>query len=245
MIASQDLIKFLKTKMIDMPLLQHGVINSLLEFESPCVVQAKIHIDTDLRVGSFTGIYGGRLRHTEVGRYCSIADGLQTGWDEHPIDRLTSSMIGYVPNVHGWGEAFGVDMDHFRKHAAPFKPRHGMTEIGNDVWIGHGVFIKSGVKIGHGCVVAAGSVVLKDVPPYHIVGGVPARTIRLRHNEKIIERCLKLQWWMYNILQMLVEYISNASQFLDVLEEQINNGVSQFKSPYVFSSNTYTEEKIL
>jgi acetyltransferase-like isoleucine patch superfamily enzyme len=71
----------------------------------------------------------------------------------------------------------------------------GDVIIGNDVWIGFGCTILSGVKIGDGAVVAARSVVTKDVPPYAIVGGVPAKVIKYRFNEDIIEKLLKLKWW--------------------------------------------------
>ena len=68
-------------------------------------------------------------------------------------------------------------------------------EIGNDVWIGDNVFIKSGVKIGDGAVVGAGAVVTKDVPPYAVVVGVPARVIKYRFDEKTIAELLELKWW--------------------------------------------------
>lgn len=68
-------------------------------------------------------------------------------------------------------------------------------EIGNDVWIGDSVLILDGVKIGDGAVLAAGAVVTADVPPYAIVGGVPAKVIRYRFNEDEIEHLIKLKWW--------------------------------------------------
>jgi serine acetyltransferase len=71
------------------------------------------------------------------------------------------------------------------------KPIH----IGHDVWIGARVFIRDGVKIGNGAVVAAGSVVVKDVPDYAIVGGVPAKIIRYRFSEEMIAELLNLKWW--------------------------------------------------
>ena len=69
------------------------------------------------------------------------------------------------------------------------------TVLGNDVWIGSHVLIKGGVKVGHGAVIGAGAVVVNDVPPYAIVGGVPAKIIRYRFSAEIIENLLKLEWW--------------------------------------------------
>ena len=69
------------------------------------------------------------------------------------------------------------------------------TRIGHDVWLGHSVHVRSGVEIGHGAVIAMGSVVTKDVPPYTIVGGNPARVLRMRFSEKIISGLLATEWW--------------------------------------------------
>lgn len=71
-------------------------------------------------------------------------------------------------------------------------------EIGNDVWIGDNVTIKNGVKIGDGAVIGACALVTKDIPPYAIVGGVPAKIIKYRFEEKIINELLELKWWNFN-----------------------------------------------
>lgn len=70
--------------------------------------------------------------------------------------------------------------------------------IGNDVWVGSHVLVKGGVHIGNGACVAAGAVVVKDVPPYAIVGGVPAKVIRYRFSPEIIQRLLELKWWNWD-----------------------------------------------
>ncbi len=118
-----------------------------------------------------------------VGKYCSIASGVVvlTG-GEHRVDWVTT----YPFNVL-WPRVAG----HIQGHPKT----KGNVIIGNDVWIGMDAFILSGVKIGDGAVVGAKSVVAKDVPPYAIVGGNPAKIIRYRFDPETIDRLLSIAWW--------------------------------------------------
>ncbi len=86
----------------------------------------------------------------------------------------------------------GTDFCRTRLHPYVWRVR---TTIGNDVWIGENVQIKGGVSIGHGAVIGMGSVVTRDVAPYEIVGGNPARLIRMRFSPEIVEALLKMAWW--------------------------------------------------
>lgn len=79
------------------------------------------------------------------------------------------------------------------------KDRFGKIKIGNDVWIGEGAFIRRGVKIGDGAIIASHSVVSKDVAPYSIVGGVPAKHIKFRFEDNIIEQLIEIKWWDYGL----------------------------------------------
>ena len=78
--------------------------------------------------------------------------------------------------------------------------------IGNDVWIGSNVTILGGITIGHGAIVATGAVVTKDVPPYSVVGGVPAKVIRYRFSEEKIQELLDEKWWEWNDEKIKTEY---------------------------------------
>lgn len=118
---------------------------------------------------------------TTIGKYTSIAANVTIGPGEHPIDTLSSSPYFYsLPGLK--------QIDKPRTYCPP-------CEIGNDVWIGDKAFVRAGVKIGDGAVIGAHSLVLKDVPPYAVCGGVPARIIKYRFPKDIIEKLIKYKWW--------------------------------------------------
>jgi acetyltransferase-like isoleucine patch superfamily enzyme len=199
--------------------------------EAPVVIQAQIAPHNLIQIGAFTGVYGGRIGHSRIGRYCSIAPGVDIASDQHPVNWLSSSMLQYVNNVHGWGawlqgqgETYCPPSKHFESNAT--------VEIGNDVWIGQGVFVKSGVKIGDGAVVGARSVVIDDVPPYSIVVGAPARVKRYRFDDATIARMLDLQWWKYNIAAIRGIDFSNVNAALDRIAESVSAGeLAPFNPP--------------
>ena len=119
-----------------------------------------------------------------IGAFCSIADNVEIFiGGNHRTDWVTTYPFGHIHK-----EAFPW---HGRGHPAT----KGNVVIGNDVWIGSGATIFSGVTIGDGAVISAKSVVVKDVPPYSIVGGNPAKVVKLRFTEDQIIRLLKNPWW--------------------------------------------------
>ncbi len=120
-----------------------------------------------------------------IGRYCSIADGVELLLGGiHHMDYVTTYPFGLLPGI--WPEA----VDH------PYvQVSKGDLTIGHDVWLASHCMVMSGVTIGHGAIVAARSVVTKDVPPYAVVGGNPARLIRRRFDDRTIERLLASRWW--------------------------------------------------
>lgn len=122
-----------------------------------------------------------------IGKFCSIASG--TKFIMGPANHRISSVSTYPFAVFGgaWEEAAPPHMAQL-----PFK---GDTVIGNDVWIGRESVIMPGVKIGDGAIIAAGSVVAKDVEPYHVVGGNPARFLKKRFDDELIALLLEWKWW--------------------------------------------------
>lgn len=140
---------------------------------------------------SFCG-YDCTLIDCKIGAFCSIANKVTLGGSRHPLEYVSTSP---------------VFLDHkdsvktkYAHHHYEWRPR---TVIGNDVWIGENVLVKGGVTIGDGAAVGMGSVVTKDVPPYAIVAGNPAKLVRMRFEPKVVNGLLKMQWWNYSDEELL------------------------------------------
>lgn len=108
--------------------------------------------------------------------------------------------------------------------------------IENDVWVGKDVLLKPGITLHNGCVIGKRSVVTKDVPPYAIVAGNPARIVRYRFCPSVIERLLKLQWWQYHFASFSgIDLDMNIEKYLDILESRIQkNEIQPFIARKVF-----------
>ena len=128
---------------------------------------------------------------TRIGAFCSIGSSCSIGGGVHPTDRVSTSPVFY-DSSNCFKEKNHISADS-RK---PFK--QPQTIIGNDVWIGENVFVSAGVNIGDGAVIGAHAVITKDVPPYAIVAGVPAKILRYRFDEATIKELMATQWWEWS-----------------------------------------------
>lgn len=154
--------------------------------------------NVSMRRYSYAG-YGCRINNCDIGSFCSIAENVAIGFGEHRLDYVSTS-----PIFHEGSNILGRN---FSSHPRATESR---TQIGNDVWIGLNVVILAGVVIGDGAVIGAGSIVTKDVPPYAIWAGTPARQIRKRFDEKMIQALCELRWWDWP-----EEKIENLGRFFD------------------------------
>lgn len=146
----------------------------------------------------------------DIGRFCSIASDVKVARGTHPIEEpyaTTSPMFFSLRKQTGTT---------FAKRQL-FEEMHAPTTIGNDCWIGQGVFIVGGTTIGDGAVVLAGAVVTKDIPPYAIVGGVPAKIIRYRYDDETINFLLEKRWW-----NMPINWLKENSELLCDIEKLKN-----------------------
>jgi len=124
-----------------------------------------------------------------IGKFCMIASDVK--FIMNGANHLTESLTAYPFSIfgNGWEDAM-----HGKRY-----PQKGNINIGNDVWIGYNVTIMAGVTVGDGAIIATNSTVIKDVEPYTIVGGNPAKGIRKRFSADTIEKLLKIQWWNWDI----------------------------------------------
>ncbi len=142
----------------------------------------------DVTVGDYSYFERhGEAIYADIGKFCSIAANCRINALEHPLERPTQHKICYRPNEYF--RYLGVDQE-FRARRAGKRVR-----IGHDVWIGHGAVLMPGVSIGNGAAVGASAVVTRDVAPYTIVAGAPARPLRHRFDEATATRLERLCWW--------------------------------------------------
>ena len=180
-------------------------------FERPSRAEAdSTATATSMGRSSYCG-YPCTLIRCRIGPFCSVADNVSIGLASHPMEWVSTSPAFY----HG--------RDSIPKDLASldYDPAPAETVIGNDVWIGAGTFIRPGVTVGNGAVVGMGSVVTRDVAPYTIVAGNPARVIRTRFPEELCRRLDASCWWDRDpaFLKEHSHLMDRPEEFLRVLEE--------------------------
>ena len=183
---------------------------SHLVFESPVSLgDTKVYSKRTIHIGRHTYIRGGEIHDiSRIGRYCSFGQNVILGLNRrsHPLDWASTSSAVY------------------ENHSPPPK----MVDIGHDVWIGQGAVIMSGVCIGNGAVIGCNAVVLKDVEPYQIVAGNPAKPIRYRFEKEIIAALNETEWWDYpldNIKQCHPDNVQDFILNIKKLDKQANNKI--------------------
>lgn len=167
-------------------------VSGVCEFSGFNVLSSNTRIQNS-SLGLCTYVAGAEIKNTKIGSFCSIAPQVRIGGlSRHPVHFISTHPIFYSPLKQS-GISYCVEnkFDEREKNV-----------IGNDVWIGFRAVILDGVRIGDGAVIAAGAVVTKDVLPYSIMGGVPAKLIRKRFSDDVIDMLLKMKWWSLPLVEL-------------------------------------------
>ncbi len=160
--------------------------------------------------GSFSNIgVSSYISDSSVGRFTLIGSRVSIGGFSHPLSYLSIGAFQWGQNLESWG----YSEDFSKNFESELRPKNIETIVGSDCWIGDNSVVLAGRKLGHGCVVGAGSVVTKDVPPYAIVVGNPARVIRYRFSEQLILQLLENHWWDSDIEDLVGLDFANPENF--------------------------------
>lgn len=208
------------------------IYSDRVHFREPVIIEEFSDFKTEFlyTTGAFSYAYSVLPVGIKVGRYTSIAHSFAAIGNAHPVNYVSTHP--FLTDGGPWHELA-------RQHGSdwaevlPHSREYGGIEIGHDVWIGQEVRVKGGIKIGTGAVIAAGSIVTKDVAPYTIVGGVPARVIRQRFDARTIELMLETEWWQYAYWDLKHLPFNEPARFAEELL-QIKDTLTQFR-PRMFS----------
>ncbi|WP_338405680.1 DapH/DapD/GlmU-related protein [Aeromonas hydrophila] len=186
-------------------------IGDVIKFRKNCIIEENVVFSRGNDIfscGSFSYSRSNLGPDICVGRYTSIADNVIIPWPNHPIESLSTSPFFYDKKfilTRSFNEEENYVTNRQKAHPS----------IGNDCWIGNNVLILPGVTVGDGAIVAAGSVVTKSVPPYAIVGGNPAKVIKYRFNDIIIEKLQQIRWFDYNPSILKKIKTENVAEFIE------------------------------
>lgn len=183
--------------------------------------------DEIYEIGAFTYSESHNL-NIRAGRYCSIAGGLRVMGERHPYERVTSSSFTYAFRPE-WNKpqfirAQNTLLGGIQSPDFPTDQQSDIPVLENDVWIGQDVLLSRGITLQNGCVIAAGAVVTKDVAPYTIVGGNPARVLKMRFSSEVCDRLSRTEWWNFHP-QVLYDFgYNDPLSFLTRFELAKDNG---------------------
>lgn len=168
---------------------------------------------SNCRIGSFTYVgVDSKLSNVEVGSFCSIAQEVIIGLGAHPTD-FVSTYPGFYSEFASGATFFGTTHNFSEQKS---------SKIGADVWIGARAIVLGGVEVGTGAIIATASVVTKDVPPYSIVAGIPAKVIRYRFSDELINQLLSTKWWEKEptYLRQMAKFMNSPEMFLKMFNEK-------------------------
>lgn len=210
--------------------------NSVIEPYTMFLAGKQLH-----SMGSFSSVNSELPINTVVGRYSSIAHNVKRMYGSHPMSRFTTSMLTYDSKVIAFKD-YLKDTGRTLDYVPNSLPNGSPIVIGNDVWIGQDVtFSSSGITVGDGAVIAAESTVTKDVPPYAIVGGAPAKIIKFRFSQSVIRKLMNLQWWQYSYGDFTgVRTDDDIEVFIDKVQKLVDLGELNPYKPKYITINDFT-----
>jgi len=181
-------------------------------------------------LGAYSYTNSNLFHGIRIGRYCSIGANLQAFGAKHFTDWISTSPSFYNKDYHN---EYDLDTSHISRD-------ENCINIGNDVWIGKDVKLNKNIEIGDGAVVGTGSIITKDVEPFSIVAGIPAKIIRYRFEKNIINEIQQIQWWKYSLGDLKNLNANNPNLFIKGLNEKISSNLIH---PYI--PDIITVDKIL
>jgi acetyltransferase-like isoleucine patch superfamily enzyme len=184
-----------------------SILKGFNRISSGCYINGEVGLNT--YVGKNSVLYA------HIGNYCSIGANVSTIIGNHPTTFVSTSPVFYSKTKQT-GHTFVSDDLYDETLKCSVNGKFYGVQIGNDVWIGDNVVIKGGVQIGDGAIISMGSVVVKNVEPFSIVGGVPAKIIRYRFDEKTIQKISQTCWWNWDQekISKYAEYMIDVEKFL-------------------------------
>ena len=217
--------------------------NVLTEIEAPVKISGGVLQCT--KVGAFTYFnVNNYIRYVKsIGRFCAFGPDVMVGVANHPIQSLTAHNI-FPDWDSDWTKDFQSyyldnksNIDEIRNSQRKEMMKKNDVSIGNDVWIGARAIILRGVRIGDGAVIGAGAVVTKDVEPYAVVGGNPAKIIKYRFSSDVIKKLEEIQWWKYGPDILKGCDVTKISETIDTIKRRIESGFKGYKSPSIIIKN--------
>jgi acetyltransferase-like isoleucine patch superfamily enzyme/Flp pilus assembly protein TadD len=203
--------------------------NAKIECELPCSLSNANFLKGKIQIGAYSYLSQNCMLHDDIiiGRYCSFGPGVKVSLTEHPTDWFSTHPFQYN------GTKLFKNFLHDSIGNSSFE-YNCITKIGNDVWIGADVIILKGVEIGDGAIVGAGAVVTKNVEPYSVVVGIPAKHIKFRFAKNIINALIVLKWWDYDIQKFASKLdFSNPEDVMQKIEQAISLGQLERFQPQV------------
>tara|TARA_B100000963_G_C22612053_1_gene665360 strand:- start:1295 stop:1960 length:666 start_codon:yes stop_codon:yes gene_type:complete len=160
-----------------------------------------------------------KFNKIKIGRFCSIGQNVINDIGRHPSSIFVSTHPCFFSIKNQAGFTFSKE-NIFDEHLYVDNEKRFYVEIGNDVWIGNNVTLFDGIKIGDGAIIANGAIVTKDVDPYSIVGGVPAKLIKMRFSQKQIIDLKRIKWWdkEFDWIKENFSFFSNIDSFIDFVK---------------------------